>query len=88
MIRSEPSKRGHRLRLGNEFRQEQFGRDAASRVSFGQEVGGFFSKISKPQILTAVQEPRPTVAPGWGDVKKGRVGTGWLPEILSERLHA
>lgn len=51
----------------------------------------FFSKISKPQILTALREARATVAPAWESLKKSELaslaeretaGTGWLPEIL------
>jgi ParB family chromosome partitioning protein len=51
----------------------------------------FFSKISKPQILTALQEARTNVAPAWSNLKKTELaslaeretaGTGWLPEIL------
>ncbi len=58
---------------------------------FVPTAGNFFSKVSKPQILAALQEARTTVAPAWSNLKKAELatlaeretsGTGWLPEIL------
>lgn len=59
---------------------------------FTPTAEGYFSRISKPQILDALTEARKQpVAPAWDKLKKAELaalaereiaGTGWLPDIL------
>ena len=59
---------------------------------FQPTADNFFSRISKPQILTAIQEAKGAPgAPAWSSMKKAELaamaeretsGTGWLPELL------
>ncbi len=59
---------------------------------FTPTAEGYFSRISKPQILDALTDARKQpVAPAWDKLKKAELaalaereiaGTGWLPDIL------
>src|SRR5262249_45031846 len=58
---------------------------------FTATAENFFGRITKPQILTALQEAKGGLAPAWNGMKKSELasfaereiaGKGWLPEIL------
>ena len=59
---------------------------------FAPEAANYFGRISKPQILVALQEARnQPPAPAWDKLKKPELaqlaerelaGKGWLPEVL------
>ena len=59
---------------------------------FATDVANYFSRVSKPQILSALKEGRnQPAAPAWEKLKKPELaalaerelaGKGWLPEIL------
>jgi ParB family chromosome partitioning protein len=58
---------------------------------FKPTAENYFSKVSKAQILEALQEANVSIAPGWADMKKADLAalaerqianTGWLPKPL------